>query len=92
MIKNTVCCFLVGLFVLAGSITAKAERINPVTDTLPPNNKKPEESNEKKAAEIIKEVPKSRKQEKPLAVTPVIIKPVTVKPKIVVKPVIKVHI
>ena len=54
-------------------------------DTLPGNTKPgPEESNNKKES-IIKEVPKSRKQVKPIAV-PVT---VTVKPIQVIKPIIK---
>ena len=54
-------------------------------DTLPGNTKPaPEEANDKKES-IIKEVPKSRKQVKPIAV-PVT---VTVKPIQVIKPIIK---
>lgn len=41
--------------------------------------------------ELIKEVPKARKQEKPLAVVPVTVKPVIVKPKVIIKPIIKIH-
>ena len=71
--------------------------IQPVADTIPsPQNKKVEDNTGSKPTEItkevIKEVPKSRKQVKPLAVTTAVaVKPVVVKPKIVVKPIIKLH-
>jgi len=73
-------------------------RIQPVADTIPPpQNKKVEDNTGSKpgevAREVIKEVPKSRKQVKPLAIpaAAVAVKPVVVKPKIVVKPIIKLH-
>ena len=66
------------LLALGSSVSLKAAE---PTDSIP--TKKPEEP--------IKEVPKSRKQEKPLPVTIVAIKPAAIKPKIVVKPIIKVH-
>jgi len=66
-----------------------------VSDTIPPQENKRTEENagtkpEEVTKEVIKEVPKSRKQIKPLAVTSAVpIKPVVVKPKIIVKPIIK---
>ena len=64
-----------------------------VTDTLPQQqNQKPPETSSEKPEDIIKEVPKSRKQVKPLAVTTTVaVKPVVIKPKIVVKSIIKLH-
>jgi hypothetical protein len=62
-----------------------------LNDSLPDNKKNPEE-NQKEQAQLIKEVPKSHKQLKPIAVPSVTrIKPMQiVKPKII-KPVIKIH-
>ncbi|MEP6749440.1 MAG: hypothetical protein ABJB86_17015, partial [Bacteroidota bacterium] len=60
-----------------------------VSDSNPPA-KSQQENNPAKTTEIIKEVPKAHKQEKPIAVTTTI-KPVLVKPKIIVKPIIKLH-
>jgi hypothetical protein len=100
-------CFLTGGFLLAMSLTGLANDNKPyyfnsafadrtilsVTDTVPPQeNKKVEENKNSKPEEVIKEVPKSRKQVKPLALTTAVkVKPVIVKPKIVVKPIIKLH-
>ena len=63
-----------------------------VMDTLPDNKKIAPENAETKPAELlIKEVPKSRKQVKPIAVPITGIKPVQViKPKII-KPIIKIN-
>jgi len=63
----------------------------PVADTVPGNKPVPENSPVQKKDDLIKEVPKARKQEKPVAVIPVTVKPVVVKPKVIVKPIIKIH-
>jgi len=63
----------------------------PVADTVPGNKPVPENSLAQKKDDLIKEVPKARKQEKPVAVIPVTVKPVVVKPKVIVKPIIKIH-
>ena len=99
-------CFLTGVFVFSLSLMGTANDNKPyraavvsnttmvsVADSIPPpENKKAGEPAGTKTQEIIKEVPKSRKQVKPLAITPTVtVKPVIVKPKIVVKPIIKLH-
>ncbi len=100
-------CFVTGGFFLAMSMAGLANDnkpyhitasfgnmgIAPVADTIPPQEtKKADERTSNTPAEIIKEVPKSRKQVKPLAITTAAaIKPVVVKPKIIVKPIIKLH-
>jgi len=65
--------------------------ILPATDTVPGNKPVPENTPAQKKDELIKEVPKARKQEKPVAVIPVTVKPVVVKPKVIIKPIIKIH-
>lgn len=62
-----------------------------VTDTVPGNKQVPDNPDAQKKEELIKEVPKAKKQEKPIAVLPVTIKPVVVKPKVIIKPIIKIH-
>ena len=61
------------------------------SDTLPQNKKITDEKTDTAKAEIIKEVPKSRKQERPMPLTGIpAIKPIKIiKPKII-KPVIRV--
>jgi hypothetical protein len=102
--KKNILSFIVGLSfiilvqspVLAASKPCPSFKWRPgtittaVTDTVPANNKTQEEKDPKKD-EVIKAVPKSRKQDKPVAVSTVPIKPVVVKPTIIVKPVIKIH-
>jgi len=63
----------------------------PVADTVPGNKPVPENTPAQKKDELIKEVPKAKKQEKPVAVIPVTVKPVVVKPKVIIKPIIKIH-
>jgi hypothetical protein len=63
----------------------------PAADTVPGNKPVPENSPAQKKDDLIKEVPKARKQEKPVAVIPVTVKPVVVKPKVIIKPIIKIH-
>jgi len=63
----------------------------PLADTVPGTKPVHENSPAQKKDDLIKEVPKARKQEKPVAVIPVTVKPVVVKPKVIVKPIIKIH-
>ena len=99
--------FFTGCFFLVVSITglANGNKPHPLTpafrnmavvsaaDTIPsPEKKNAEEKTESKTEDVIKEVPKSRKQAKPIAVTTALpVKPVVIKPKIVIKPIIKLH-
>jgi hypothetical protein len=78
------------LFVSPGKLQQFVS-IMPVADTVPANKAGPENTAAQKKDELIKEVPKAKKQEKPLAVLPVAVKPVVVKPKVIVKPIIKIH-
>jgi len=78
----------------SGRITLGDDHLSqmmPVADTVPGNKPVPENSPVQKKDDLIKEVPKARKQEKPVAVIPVTVKPVVVKPKVIVKPIIKIH-
>lgn len=100
-------CLLAGLAIIVYSTAASASNHNPlpymhwnpsgigavITDSVPAAKSQPEnkDNNQVKNDETIKEVPKSRKQEKPMPVATAVIKPVIVKPKIIVKPIIKVH-
>lgn len=59
------------------------------TDTLPPKNESLDNADNKPADEIIKAVPKARKQVVPIPVLVQVKPPVIIKPKII-KPIIKV--
>ena len=70
---------------------AKAVFIMPIADTTPLAKQAPANAVADTKDALIKEVPKARKQEKPIAVIPVTVKPVIVKPKVIIKPIIKIH-
>ena len=93
--------FLLFLHPLAGSAKMNGEPVLPggklqiamqimATDTVP-GKPVPDNTVTQKKDDVIKEVPKARKQEKPVAVVPITIKPVVVKPKVVIRPIIKIH-
>ena len=62
-----------------------------IADTVPAAQTTAGNTLPDKNEELIKEVPKARKQDKPVAVIPVTVKPVIIKPKAIVKPIIKIH-
>ncbi|MGV3767108.1 MAG: hypothetical protein ACO1NW_13335 [Chitinophagaceae bacterium] len=73
----------------AMNVAARAETGHFVKmDTVPPPKKLPEKTTEKKVLpdkpDVIKQVPKSRKQVKPLALPKVVpVKPKVIKPKVI---------
>ena len=99
---------LIGLALIIGRVSCLANAGNPhplaylnydmkilksLCDTLPENKNANAEAREKKEPALIKEVPKSRKQVKPVAVPAnmVNVKPIKViKPRII-KPIIKIN-
>jgi hypothetical protein len=82
--EHRIAIFYTGMFLQQAAIP-------PITDTVPGSKPATENIPAQKKDELIKEVPKARKQEKPVAVIPVTIKPVVVKPKVTIKPIIKIH-
>jgi hypothetical protein len=76
---------------LAAGNSSHATGNLPVTDTLPPAARHTDPTAIKKDDELIKEVPRAKKQEKPIAITSITAKPILVKPKIIVKPIIRIH-
>ena len=70
---------------IAKPVAGAARGVPPVADTIPAQAKPGEVQEEVKAPEIIKEVPKSRRQIKPVPVpTPIPVKPIKViKPKVI---------
>ncbi|GAC1451616.1 MAG: hypothetical protein NVSMB7_14260 [Chitinophagaceae bacterium] len=97
--------FLIGLVILTGPLAGQANGSKPYpefhvnfnmmirspADTLPDNKKTVSENAGTKQSELIKEVPKSHKQVKPIAIPVTGIKPVQIiKPKII-RPIIKIN-
>jgi hypothetical protein len=77
---------LIFIFILAiGKPVAGFTRVAPLTDTIPAQTNPGKVQEEVKAPDIIKEVPKSRRQIKPVPVpTPIPVKPIKViKPKVI---------
>lgn len=75
----------------AGSYARGFLSLPAVMDTVPGNKQSAGNATTEKKDDLIKEVPKAKKQDKPIAVIPVTVKPVLVKPKVIIKPIIKIH-